>query len=729
MTIRLPSNSSATLTERRSPSTRPRAGRRRPRRARAAAPCPCAVVDGVLRAPLPVGEGGRARRPDRRAGRAIPPSRRVARRHRAASTAILVLAAGAACPSPRARRGAPPRRRGSAVASPRGRRRWSSGAARWSASRAARPGRAARTRGPVGGGLLGDLRERDDARVGELGASGIGSAPAAASSSHGSGPPMAATHASLMRTMPAWGRWVASSASRGPKIRTSSASPGEAMSVWASSLARCSTQSPAAVARGSPVLPGEPGAAQDEDELLLAPMAMDGRGAGARLDLAADEPRRRLPAAVARSRQRPAHRATRALPRPRPRPTVRPEPRIHRCHARAGWAQVPRAAADSTLECRSKSVPRTPTCRRCSGSPRPSAARPCRRRSTRSRARYRGAALGYGTVVVSLVRPALGRPRGRRRLRRAGGPRPLLGRTSTRASWDARLDERSARRGAHHLRQGEVVPGKHDASRWMPSAPAAGPEEETRGHPQDALIAPSARRARASARRPVGRRADVGAAADRPRARRPRVRGGSPRRRGSRRRAEFAGKLRHGTGVMLSVSAQLHAGRSTQEVLDAVCGGINQALSFPTSPRCWRATTATPAPRPAWASRERDRSRPPTRSTPSRRCSPEHQQLGCVLLDEATANAIVPPEVPRAHRSTHNGIGPRAWRNHWLMSRYHRRGRRAARLHLGRRPGGPPAAAQAPAAGAAAVRRPRLGRPGDAASGSSACGSWPSATR
>ena len=281
-----------------------------------------------------------------------------------------------------------------------------------------------------------------------------------------------------------------------------------------------------------------------------------------------------------------------------------------------------------------------------------------------------GAALGYGTVVVSLVRPAwddleVVAVHGAPEVRAA-----LLGRTSTRASWDALLDERSARRGAHHLRHGDGVPAEHDASWWVPSAPAAGPGKQDAWHPQDALFAPL-RDARGrllgvlsvdeptSGRRPTDLELDVlvsaaghlAAAVEQALA------------------AEFAGKLRHGTGVMLSVSAQLHAGRSTQEVLDAVCVGINQALSFRNVAallacddgyaRAAASVGFEPGAGPLEAAYPLDALRA--------LLAPEHHQLGCVLLDEATANAIVPPEIPRAHRSTHNGIGPRAWRNHWLM--------------------------------------------------------------
>ena len=60
-------------------------------------------------------------------------------------------------------------------------------------------------------------------------------------------------------------------------------------------------------------------------------------------------------------------------------------------------------------------------------------------------------------------------------------------------------------------------------------------------------------------------------------------------------------------------------------------------------------------------------------SSISRLLRPEHQREGCVLLAREEADLLTPPELHDVHRGQHNGRGPLAWRNHWLIVPLHDR--------------------------------------------------------
>ena len=47
--------------------------------------------------------------------------------------------------------------------------------------------------------------------------------------------------------------------------------------------------------------------------------------------------------------------------------------------------------------------------------------------------------------------------------------------------------------------------------------------------------------------------------------------------------------------------------------------------------------------------------------------APEHRRNGCLLVDTATARAVLPSEVV-VYDSANNGRGPRAWQGHWLLA-------------------------------------------------------------
>ncbi|CAA9479323.1 MAG: diguanylate cyclase/phosphodiesterase (GGDEF & EAL domains) with PAS/PAC sensor(s) [uncultured Solirubrobacteraceae bacterium] len=129
-----------------------------------------------------------------------------------------------------------------------------------------------------------------------------------------------------------------------------------------------------------------------------------------------------------------------------------------------------------------------------------------------------------------------------------------------------------------------------------------------------------------------------------------------------------AADYRRAVQELLRVSASLVRGRSSEEVLDAVCAGIAGALGF--------------GKVAAFLADDDDQVRPhaafgwPTASdvpvagfpiaAVEPLVAPERLIEGCALIDSATAERLATSEIPR-YRSVNNGIGPLAWNGHWLI--------------------------------------------------------------
>ncbi len=279
-----------------------------------------------------------------------------------------------------------------------------------------------------------------------------------------------------------------------------------------------------------------------------------------------------------------------------------------------------------------------------------------------------GESLGFATVAVNLYRPAwddlpVVAVHG------SAAARAAIEHTATpRSSWEGLLDDRHLNRGAYDLRHGEHEWGLDDVATYVPPAGAGtGPDP---WHPDDALFVTMTDSRGAllgvlsvdepvSGCRPTDTELDilvaaaayVGAAVEQVQA------------------SEANGRLRAATRTLLEVSSTLNSGRSTQEVLSEVCQGIRRALGFEIVATYlldrdgfFRArssvghTTGTGPLEAAYP-----------RAAIEALTAPELQKEGCVLLDGPTVERLAPEGTPRTYRSTMNGEGPRAWRNHWLM--------------------------------------------------------------
>ena len=265
-------------------------------------------------------------------------------------------------------------------------------------------------------------------------------------------------------------------------------------------------------------------------------------------------------------------------------------------------------------------------------------------------------ALGYGTVVIHVHRPAWDDVE----VAAVAGPNAvrerLLGSTAPLAHWESLLDDR--------FRRGEAYFAAADAADLPPTADAAA---WRRG---DTLLVPL--------RRADGELLAV-LAADEP------LDGQRPDDATLELVAHVAayaahaletaqdaiGAARHRAALehLLSVSAKLGANESAEPILDAVCEGIRAALHF-------RHVVIELADRAA------DRYVPCAGAAslqldvPIARLDavfdPRHEVEGCYLLTRADALELVGAE-PSSFASELNGVGPRAWNRHWLLVPLHDR--------------------------------------------------------
>jgi diguanylate cyclase (GGDEF)-like protein/putative nucleotidyltransferase with HDIG domain len=287
-------------------------------------------------------------------------------------------------------------------------------------------------------------------------------------------------------------------------------------------------------------------------------------------------------------------------------------------------------------------------------------------------ARVIGESLGYGAVVLNLYRPAFD---DYHVAVMHGGEEArdyLLGTTSKWSAWEHLLDRRFERHGAYLIPNG-AVRWDDDGPWWVPDLPAGdGPDA---WHPEDALLVPL--------------RASSGAllgilSVDEP----------VSRQRPSDAQLEILGAMaahaavaiehaqavqesvRHRTAVehLLRVSSQLSTRGSAQELFDAVCAAIRDALGFekvmlfmpdgpggllaPRSTAGWEPGALTDLPEV-------------TLEELAPLLDPALQREGCILLAPAEAMALVPPALHGIYTSATNGRGPLAWSSHWLVVPLH----------------------------------------------------------
>src|ERR671915_2398668 len=197
----------------------------------------------------------------------------------------------------------------------------------------------------------------------------------------------------------------------------------------------------------------------------------------------------------------------------------------------------------------------------------------------RAVARTMQACLGFGTVVVNLHRPAWDDfetvvVSGSDEAREA-----LLGQTSGAADWAPLLDPRFERRGAYHVKDGEYDWSQDPLTSWIPEGSASADPDAW--SPEDALFVPLRSTAGdmlgilsvdepADGRRPSDEQLDllVGVAQHAALALE------------HAQQAAAAERQRVAVGHLLRLTASLAERRTIDEMLDAVCAGIRDALGF-----------------------------------------------------------------------------------------------------------------------------------------------------
>ena len=290
----------------------------------------------------------------------------------------------------------------------------------------------------------------------------------------------------------------------------------------------------------------------------------------------------------------------------------------------------------------------------------------CRRSALPSRS-----SLGFGTVVISLLPPGLGRlPRGGR-ARSEEGRATLLGRERTWAEWSPLLDPDFERHGCYLLPSGPVrlvSADTDDQLRARPCPPRRPRRVASRGRPLRAA-APQRRggardhvRRRAGHRAPPDRRGPAGARRARPTTppRPSRAHRAPPTRRVTRRALEH----------MLRVSARLNEEASVDSLLQlGLRGHPRRARADRASPWSW-STERPGAPSRAPSSVDDGRrSRPPRAATSpcSTACSTPRSRSRAASCCPTTRPARAWASSAPATRRARNGTGPLAWNHHWLL--------------------------------------------------------------
>src|SRR3954471_1881907 len=245
--------------------------------------------------------------------------------------------------------------------------------------------------------------------------------------------------------------------------------------------------------------------------------------------------------------------------------------------------------------------------------------------------------LGFRTVVFNLSRPEYDDLETVTVLGSDEARETLLGNLSTLEDWSPLLDHRFLRRGAFHIRHGDMTWDEDIVSYIPEGGPSEGPDG---WHPEDALFVLMLSASNdvlgvlsvdepASGRRPSDTDLDVLVAA-------------AGHVSAAIEHAQAAAEAeRHHKAVehLLRVSAGLNGGRSTEQVLATVCEGIGEALEFEkVAVFLDEEGTGQLHPRAAigW-----DSVPLAGMTCPDLECilHPRHLRDGCVLLDRETAHA------------------------------------------------------------------------------------------
>jgi diguanylate cyclase (GGDEF)-like protein/putative nucleotidyltransferase with HDIG domain len=288
-------------------------------------------------------------------------------------------------------------------------------------------------------------------------------------------------------------------------------------------------------------------------------------------------------------------------------------------------------------------------------------------------ARVIAGSLGFATVAVNLHRPAFDDfevvvVHGDQGVRDF-----LLGTTTVWSDWEHLLTPRFERHGAYLIHQGEIDWSKDRTPVWLPDVPAG--EGADAWHPEDALLVPLRTTngallgilsidEPASRRRPSDAQLEIlGAVAAHASVAVENAQAGAE-----------SHRYRIAVEHLLRVSAQITARGSSEEMLDAVCAAIRDALGFekvmlflPQEP----GGELVPLASGGWDAEELAAIPAVTLAELASLLDPARERNGCVLLDREAALAIAPPVLHDVHVSANNGRGPLAWRSHWLLVPLH----------------------------------------------------------
>jgi diguanylate cyclase (GGDEF)-like protein/putative nucleotidyltransferase with HDIG domain len=286
----------------------------------------------------------------------------------------------------------------------------------------------------------------------------------------------------------------------------------------------------------------------------------------------------------------------------------------------------------------------------------------------RAVARTTAACLGFGTAVINMYRPAWDDfhtvvVEGNEEARRL-----LLGQCSVADDWAALLDDRFERRGAFLIRHGDFDWSADRLATYVPDVQQ--PVDADGWHPEDALFVPL----RSSAGEILGI-----LSVDEP---------GDGKRPGDEQldllvgmsqhaaiaiehaqQAAAAERQRVAVDHLLGLTASLAERRTIDEMLDAVCTGVRDALGFQKVVVAIEQTGGMLDVRAmvGMSDTELERLSSVPMAAMSSLLDPALERDGVILLDRAAAHARVDPSLHGASFSRSNGRGSRAWVNHVLL--------------------------------------------------------------
>ncbi|MGZ4275343.1 MAG: diguanylate cyclase domain-containing protein, partial [Solirubrobacteraceae bacterium] len=276
--------------------------------------------------------------------------------------------------------------------------------------------------------------------------------------------------------------------------------------------------------------------------------------------------------------------------------------------------------------------------------------------------------LGFGTVVISIYRPAWDDFRVEAVHGSQEGRDTLLGRERTWAEWSPLLDPEFEHHGCYLLPWDQFDWSKDTTVSFVPDLPTS--DDPDAWHPEDALCVPlrrsdgevlgimsldeprTGRRPTDDDMRVLSALADHAAQAVQ-----------------DAQSVAEAARHRKALEHMLQVSAELNDRVSVDALLLSVCEGIRGALGFQSvsvelvDPAAGR---AVPRAVVGWTMQEIEDSQSGDLEVLSRLLDPAFEIEGCFLLNNDEACARLGIERP-GYESARNGVGPHAWNHHWLL--------------------------------------------------------------